>query len=81
MTLSAFIKQLQKLEKAGHGRAKVTVNKPTFFDGNDTWNICEVHGAEFSLVGIVDGDGFHEHTQKGTERQSRNIVIYGGSKD
>lgn len=50
LTLSAFIKRLQKLEAAGHGRAKVGVDRESLWDGNGTFTICEITGAKFELV-------------------------------
>lgn len=77
MTLSKFIKELQKLEKAGHGRATVGVNKRTLWDGNETFCICEVAEVDHDFVSIVDGDGFTEFNKDGTERTKSTVIIKG----
>lgn len=77
MTLNAFIKKLQKLAGAGHGRAKVTADRPTFYDGNGTWNICDVRSVKHDRVNQINGDGFHEENKDGSERTKSCIVISG----
>lgn len=77
MTLSKLIRELQKLEKAGRGRAKVAVNKRTLNDGNDTWNVCDVHSAVFEYVNNVDGDGFTIENKDGSERMTATVILRG----
>lgn len=77
ITLSALIKQLQKLEAAGHGRAKVAVDKESFWDGNGTFQICDVTGARASVVNLSDGYGFIEVDSRGQEKCRRMIVLDG----
>jgi hypothetical protein len=58
-------------------RMKVTVDKFTLWDGNATFNICELDKAEPMWVGLADGDGFRMHTKKGVERGSVQLVLKG----
>jgi hypothetical protein len=78
VTLSSFIKKLQRLEAEGYGRAKVAVDKPTFWDGNETWHICDLKNASVQSVPIVDGDGYHEVLKNGAHKQRTMIVLGGG---
>jgi hypothetical protein len=75
MTLSAFIKLLQKLEAKGHGRRTICVDKEALYDGNGTFNICQVADADTLWLREVDGDGWGIENKDGTERGKTCIVI------
>lgn len=57
MTLNALIKKLQKFQKKGAGRMTVSIDKPTFWDGNGTFAACAVKGVRKDEVLVDDGDG------------------------
>lgn len=70
--------QLEKiLAGIPNKRTKVTVDKYTLWDGNDTFNICDVKDAEVTWVNFADGDGFTMYTKKGLERGSLQLVLKG----
>ncbi len=81
MTLSRFIKELQKIEAEGHGRAKVTCDKPSLWDGNGAFQTCNIHSVEQGWIRQVDGDGFGIENRDGSERTVNCVVIYGQFKD
>lgn len=70
--------QLEKiLAGIPNKRTKVTVDKYTLWDGNDTFNICDVTEAGVTWVNLADGDGFTMYTKKGVERGSLQLVLKG----
>jgi hypothetical protein len=77
MRLTTFIKRLQALEAAGHGRAKMVVDKDTLWDGNGVFNICDVHSVGNDWINEADGDGGLIENRDGTERGRTCIVISG----
>lgn len=77
MNLSRFIRELQKLENDGWGRAAIGVNKNTLNDGNGTFSICDIVKVEAELVGQVDGDGFAIYNKTGSERSRKTIILKG----
>lgn len=79
MTLSRLIKQLQKLELQGEGRSSVGVDKPSLYDGNETFVICDVKSVEAKTINIADDDGGMAVTAKGVERTKRCIILRGGA--
>lgn len=81
LTVNQLAKILQAEIDKGHGRRKVYIDKPTFWDGNNTFNICEVWSAEMMCVSTVDGDGFHVDNKDGSERNSMCFVLKGQFDD
>lgn len=81
MTLTKFIRELQKLEAEGWGRASVAVNKDSLNDGNNTWNICEIQAVESDHIRVVDGDGFGVENKDGSERTRATVVLKGHWSD
>ena len=79
MTLNKLIRELLELQSAGHGRDKVTVDKDSLWDGNDTFSICEINSASRLWIRIVDGDGAAIILKDGSEKQKRCIVLSGES--
>jgi hypothetical protein len=79
MTLNKFIKELLKLQKH-HGRSVVAVDKPTFWDGNGTFNACEVKSVDAISVNVSDGDGFTKTDRRGRECTRVNVLISGEPK-
>ena len=77
MTLNAFIKRLQDLAGKGWGRASVAVNRDSLFDGNGTWNICDIEAAGAEMISICDGDGFHVENKDGSERTRATVILKG----
>lgn len=77
VTLGKLIRELQKLEKKVGPRTTVSIDKPTFNDGNDTWNICGVEMVKSVYVNTVDGDGFTVVNKDGTERGKTEVVLMG----
>lgn len=77
MTLDKLIRELQKLQAANWGRAKIAVDVESFDDGNGTWQICDVRAVDASYVRQVDGDGFGIENKDGTERTKACVVLKG----
>ena len=80
MTLNNLIKQLQKFQRKGAGRMTVSIDKPTFWDGNGTFDCCAIKGVREGEVFIDDGDGGHAVTKRGVERTKWMIVLEGCQK-
>ena len=81
MTLNRLIKELQKLQVEGHGRWPVACDKTTLWDGNGTFEICDVVKVEAVWVTFADDDGFHVENKDGTERMVKSIVLKGHNHD
>ena len=77
MTLNKLLKVLTKLSDQGMGKCQVVVDKQSLWDGNGTFNVCEVDGASSIIMNICDGDGFHIENKRGGERLRDAICIYG----
>lgn len=80
MTVNKLHKILGELIRKGHGRKKVAVDKPSFWDGNETFTICDVNSIEPIFVGLSDGDGFQEFDSRGGDRGSIHVVLSGLNK-
>jgi hypothetical protein len=81
MTLTKFIRALQRLEAAGHGRANVVVAPDTLWDGRGTFNIADIHGAEYQWTNVCDGDGFTIENKDGSLRGRPSVILYGVHSD
>ncbi len=53
MTLSRLIKNLQLLEMKHGGRVTVCVNKDTFWDGNQSWELCDLLHARYEYAPVA----------------------------
>lgn len=80
MTLDALITKLQALQKKGHGRYTVVVDKESLWDGNGTFVCCNVNSLEAELINVADGDGFSAMNKDGSERMMRAIILSGKMK-
>lgn len=78
MTINALSKILNQLKEKGLGRKGVTVDKKSLFDGNGTWQICDIKCAEYELLPFCDGDGFSKTNKDGTESIRQYLVLKGG---
>lgn len=74
MTVGRLIKELERL-KAKYGNIRVGVNKAELWDGNGTFDICDITVTCVEWVPLVDGDGHQEYTQKGEERGGARVVL------
>lgn len=77
MTVSKLIKLLQSIQDKHGPRTQVVVGKETLWDGNGTFNVCDVHDAVPDFVRLCDGDGFTEVTKRGFVRGSVKAIIRG----
>lgn len=81
MTLSKLIKELQKLEAKGAGRVHVGVDKSTLWDGNGTFEVCDVVSVKYKVLEMADDDGFARYTKRGRGIVRSTIVIEGHNHD
>lgn len=75
MTLSKFIKTLQKLEPK-YGRHSVAVDKDSLIGGDEAM-ICQVTEVKTEYVYTSDGDGGIITNKDGSERGATMVVIKG----
>lgn len=80
MTVNNLIQKLIEIRDAGGGRNRVAVDKLSLWDGNGTFNICDVHSVECEVINVVDGDGFAIVNFDGSERCRTMVVISGKNK-
>jgi len=78
LTLGRLIKELTALKSKGLSDSiQVCVDKTTLFDGNGTFNACNLNDVEHTYVNIVDGDGFTIENKNGSERIRSTILLKG----
>jgi hypothetical protein len=77
VTVTQLIKKLEDIRKSGGGRNQVVVDKPSFWDGNGTFNQCDIHDVSCEVISIVDGDGFAIINKDGSERCRTSVVLKG----
>jgi hypothetical protein len=77
MTLNKLIKLLEQLRDQGYGRRNVVADKDSLWDGNDTFNACDINSAYVEWLATVDGDGFAQYRKDGTERGSVHVLLSG----
>lgn len=77
LTVSKLIKLLQKIEADGYGRSQVVVDTSTLWDGNGTFNICDIAAASVTEVFQADGDGFRVENKDGSHRSSWKVALQG----
>jgi hypothetical protein len=75
MTLNRLKKLVDAEVARGNGRVRVCVDKSSLWDGNGTFEICDLAEAQIMHIPIVDGDGFHETHKDGTEKLRRCFVL------
>lgn len=78
MTVNALSKIIDKLKEKGLGRNNIGVDKKSLFDGNGTWQICDIKTAEYEWLPICDGDGFSKTNKNGSESIKQYLVLKGG---
>lgn len=80
MTLNALHKLTGKLLSQGHGRAKVSIDKATFYNPleDEGCTIMDVQAADVQAITLADGDGFTDTDSKGRERVKMCLVMTGG---
>ncbi len=81
MTLSKLIKVLQKMEREGAGRSPVGVDKTTLWDGNGTFEVCDVVKVQFMVLDVADDDGFAKYTKRGHGITKGTVVLKGHNHD
>ena len=78
MTIGKLIWELKKLQRKHGDRLLVSVDKPSFFDGNGTFDICSITDVLYEWVATVDGDGFSMETKRGQEIGKWGVTLSGG---
>ncbi len=79
MTVSKLIKLLQAIERKGHGRATICVEKDTLWDGNGTFELCDVSKVVHEITPMSDDDGFTRLTKRGQEVTRNSVVLIGAN--
>lgn len=79
MTVTALIKVLEAIRDDGGGRLQAVINKDSLWDGNQTFNNCDIHAVEVETIYVVDGDGGIIVNKDGSHRCRTSAVIKGKS--
>ena len=77
MTVNALIQRLNSIRDSGGGRMLVVVDKDSLWDGNGTFDNCEIHSVETHLIYMVDGDGGVIVNKDGSQRCRTSAVLSG----
>ncbi len=80
MTVNALIQKLTDIRDTGGGKHQVLVDKSSLWDGNGTFENCNIHSVGNKCVYMVDGDGRVIINKDGSERL-RTSVVLSGSKE
>jgi hypothetical protein len=73
MTLNAFIKELQKLQKKGHGKSHVTVDVRHFASVSDDYSHFSVAEVSTDVIRFEKDDSFF--LADGSERMKAVVVL------
>jgi hypothetical protein len=77
MNVNTLIKKLTAIRDSGGGRHQVVVDKGSLWDGNGTFENCDIHSVENAVVYMVDGDGGFIVNKDGSERCRTSVVLSG----
>lgn len=77
MTLNQLIKRLQELADKGYGRWKIAVDKSSLWDGNGSFEICNIDRASPERINMCDADGCLETWKNGAEKMQKTIILRG----
>ncbi|MFH1850993.1 MAG: hypothetical protein ABIA75_01470 [Candidatus Neomarinimicrobiota bacterium] len=81
MTIQKLHKILSELIDQGHGRKTILVNKPSLWDGNETFELCEITDTDYRWYPIVDGDGFSIENKDGMEHGKHALILIGSNSE
>ena len=78
MTLGKLLRTLSELHKKYGNHVSVGVDKPSLWDGNGTFEICEIKYVLDEHINECDDDGFCRQTKRGREILRHSITFSGG---